>query len=89
MKTVYLVQGRTGCYEDRYIWIAKSFFSEKKAKDLCEELNKVARKSLAKNLSKEYQTEEEVEEELIKLDPKAKIDFPGTSYNVENIEVED
>ena len=35
-----------------------------------------------------YKAQEKVQEELNKIDPQASVNFPGTSYSIEELEVE-
>lgn len=96
-KTVYLVRGSTGEYDDHYSWVAKAFEDQGKAEDFCIQLNNIAQRAHAGNFGKDwasrnndamYQVQEEVSEELRHLDPKASVSTPGTSYRVEPLEVE-
>ncbi len=96
-KTIYLVKGRTGEWDDSYAWVAKAFLKQEKATSFCETLNTIADKSHAKHFGsdsstrdekKMYRTQEKVRVELLKLDPQASVSFPGTSYKVEELIVD-
>lgn len=43
MKRIYIVEGSTGAYLDRYSWLAKAFTDELKAKEFAEMLNCAAK----------------------------------------------
>lgn len=97
MTTIYLVKGSTGDYEDTYNWVAKAFTNKQKAEDFCKQLNDIAQRSHVGNFgstynsrdyNKVYDVQEEVAEELNKIDPKASVHGSGTSYNIEELEVE-
>lgn len=96
-KKIYLVKGSTGEWEDHYKWTAKAFFNKDKAEALCKQLNTIAKKSHAGNFGSNsesrnydamYKAQEKVQEELNKIDPQASVNFPGTSYSIEELEVE-
>jgi len=83
---VYIVVGNTGEYDDRYAWNAKAFSSKEKADDLVGALNKLTEG--ARDLT--YKERSKLEEKICKsLDPMCSIDYTGTYYNIQQLEVED
>jgi hypothetical protein len=97
MTIIYLVKGTTGDYDDTYRWVAKAFTNKQKAEDLCSKLNSIAQRSHVGNFGSTYDSrdydqvyrvQEEVAEELQKIDPKASVHGSGTSYKIEELEVE-
>ena len=94
---IYIVKGSTGDYEDSYQWIAKAYSDKEKAETYYKKLNDIAQKSHAGNFGKTYgerdhslmyQEQEKVAEELSVLDPKSAVRGPGTSYKIEELEVD-
>lgn len=92
-----MVKGTTGDYEDTYNWVAKAFTNKQKAEERCQKLNDIAQRSHAENFGNTYdsrdtdtmyQMQEEVSEELQKIDPKSSVHGSGTSYKIEELEVE-
>jgi hypothetical protein len=84
---VYLVKGHTGEYDDRSEWIAKAFLLEEKADDMKGGLNILLEKS-GNGMSYE---ERDLLEAIIRetLDPRCSIDYTGTYYTIEEVEVQE
>lgn len=82
---IYIVTGSTGEYDDRYEWNVKAFSSKEKADNLCGVLNKLMEG--ARDLT--YKERSKLEEKIQKsLDLKCSIDYTGTYYNIEELEVD-
>lgn len=97
IKTIYIIKGSSGDYEDRYEWEVKGFFNQNKANDLLKKLQELADKTHAKHFlnedegtdySKYFKMEEELIPILNNLDPKASISYPGIHYSLETLDVE-
>ena len=82
---IYIVTGSTGEYDDRYEWNVKAFSSKEKADDLCGELNKLTEGASKLSYKERDELAEAVQESL---DPKCSIDYTGTYYNIEELEVD-
>lgn len=85
MNKCYIVKGATGQYEDYYEWIAKAFFNKEKADDLNGGLNVLVEGSGKLSYEEREKLEKMIQEVL---DPKCSIDFGGTYYKVEELEIE-
>ena len=97
IKTIYIVKGSSGDYEDRYEWEVKGFFNEAKANDLLNQLKVLADQTHAKHFldedegtdySKYSKMEEELYPLLQKLDSRVSISYPGVSYSIDTLDVE-
>ncbi len=85
---IYLVKGNTGEYADRAEWIAKAFNNEIAAIHYCDHLNKLGgweHSSTYLNMDEQFRSLETLQE----FDPKARMDYTGTYYEIESMEVED
>lgn len=91
---VYLVVGDTGQFGDRAKWTAKAFTSVSRAGAFCEELNAFLkfrgchRDSIAQS-DLYYESSGVTEDALQEIDPQGRIDYTGTKYEVEELEVEE
>ena len=83
---VYIVVGNTGEYDDRWKWKVKSFTSKEKADSLCEALNVLVKDSKGLDWDERDKLMESIQQSL---DPMCSIDYTGTYYNIEQLEVED
>jgi hypothetical protein len=83
--TIYIVVGSTGEYEFHTRWNVKAFVNEQKALELNQKLN-----ALVEGSGKLHPPESEPLAEAIRnsLDPKCSIDYTGTEYNIEVLELE-
>lgn len=93
MSKIYIVKGTTGEYSDRAEWDVKAFEKEETAQTFCAELNALAEVHTEREhnsfASKRYVTWESmrvVAEALEPLDPKARCDYTGLTYAVEELE---
>lgn len=98
-KTIYLITGTTGDYEDTYEWNVKGFENKDKADLLLKKLNDLAQKGHVGNYGSNYserssrmgeilKAQEKVAKQLRKLDPKASVSGSGTNYSIETLEIE-
>jgi hypothetical protein len=82
---VYIVTGHTGEYDDRWEWKAKAFTSKEKADNLCGALNVLVKESKGLDYEDRDKLMESIQESL---DPMCSIDYTGTYYKVEELEVD-
>ena len=84
--TVYVVEGNTGEYEDRFDWIVKAFTSKDRAEDLARELNILVKNS-GRDMS--YEDRDNLQNMIREnLDPNCYVEYTGTYYSIKEIEVE-
>ena len=82
---VYIVTGHTGEYEDRWDWNVKAFTSKEKADNLCEALNVLVKDSKELDWDDRDKLVEKIQQSL---DPMCSIDYTGTYYKVDQLEVD-
>jgi hypothetical protein len=83
---VYIVKGNTGEYGDREDWVVRAFFNKETADDLKGGLNILVENS-GRNMC--YEDRENLRDKIREtLDPNCEIDYTGTYYTIESIEVE-
>lgn len=82
---IYIVTGSTGEYDDRYEWNVKAFSSKEKADDLCGALNKLMEGASKLKHKERYELQEMIQESLDRL---CSIDYTGTYYNIEILELD-
>lgn len=86
-KIIYVVRGSTGEYSDRYEWIVKAFTDKVTAQWFVNDCSAIARD--------EFANAEENEEGFFsykvysELDPKFSMDYTGTNYYLEEVELQD
>jgi hypothetical protein len=89
MKYVYLIQGRTGEYEDRIEWIYKAFVHENEARDVASYLtdwligNNCYMGSYVSQI-KHWDIVKKMREEI---DPQGQMDYTGVEYTVLKVEL--
>ena len=97
MSEIYIVEGTTGAYSDKYSWIVKAFTSDVKAKELADELNCAANGLFyaldEAGVCSYYMNDPEYSYIMdrfpgIKKDSRFSMDYTGTSYTVLTCELE-
>ena len=97
MKTIYIVEGTTGAYSDRYDWFVKAFTSKVKAKELADELNCAANGLFdaldAEGISVYDMNDPDysyIKDRFpdLKKDSEFSMDYTGTGYIVSECELE-
>lgn len=88
MTRVWLLFGVTGEYSDRSEWVVRAYASEADAKADCAALNTIAKDINAGELGWS-EREEAVAERLTPHDANASMDYTGTHYSVEGVDVVD
>lgn len=81
---VYIVRGHTGCYEDRFDWIAHAFTSKERAEDTMAGLDELVRNSDRLSSEAQGKLQEYIAENF---DKNCSVDFTGTYYTMEELEV--
>ena len=80
---IYIVKGNTGSFEDRIDWLVIAFKSKKKADDYARKCKIEAKKIYKK--TKEYSFSSHAKNPL---DAKMLMDYTGTFYTTEEIDLE-
>lgn len=80
---VYVVFGRTGEYSDREEWLVKAFTSENSAKELVLKATEAAAK-----VRTSRESEYRVQKGVNLFDPEMAMDYTGTFYYYEPVELE-
>lgn len=94
---VYLIFGHTGEYADRETWMIKKAFTNKESaishRDLLNNTLKSLNAYPDENNDISWDTyinkREEIESIMRKLEPKFRLDYTGTKYEIEEAERED
>ena len=76
---IYLVEGRTGEYEEYHTWIAAAFKEQSKAQEMARhpDLNVKFEKTMIW-----FDSREEIEQKGKLIDPAYNCDYTGSSYHV-------
>lgn len=90
---IYIVRGYTGEYSDQSNWLVKAFNKEKSAKKLVDDLSKLCSLIFVEMKILGIHSEEFDQyinsSGILKLDPGFLMDYTGTLYTVEEIELEE
>lgn len=94
MKTIYLVRGATGEWDDRKKWIVRAFVTRYVACRYSDLLVDILRTHNAWSPDVDdngvsYEVRQETETALKDLDPHAVIDYTGASYYVDEVTLHD
>ena len=90
MKLVYIVEGKTGTYEDRYSWICKIFNDLEKAEDFVNVLQCAADEAeeIGRAEGESYGFEYFVKDENLKKYIRS-IDYNGVRFDINEAEFEE
>lgn len=92
MKYVYVVRGSTGEYSDRSTWSVRAFLHELMAKDYVLFLDKKYNEAIScySNSSWHFDRKKlkDIEEKMLKFDEQFMVDYTGTHYWYEQVELE-
>jgi hypothetical protein len=86
---IYLVRGMTGEYEDLTEWTVKAFRTKRVATKYAEAATKVAKEIIRKCEAGELERWDIEYGKLNPYDPKGAMDYTGTTYSVEEVELEE
>lgn len=81
---VYIVRGHTGCYDDKYDWIAHAFISKERAEDTMAGLDTLVLNSDRLSSEDQGKLQEYIQENF---DIQCSVDYTGTYYTLEELEV--
>jgi hypothetical protein len=88
---IYIIKGTTGEYSDWQQWIvSKVFYSRENAEALASELDRLGKfgeRAGTGTFEEWYNTRASILKKLQTLDPKAKLDYTGTSYSVQECDL--
>jgi hypothetical protein len=85
-KIIYVVRGSTGEYSDRWEWLVKAFTDKITAENFVNDCSAIARREFDNaNKSSSFWGYEKSSE----LDPNFSMDYTGTNYYLEEVELQD
>lgn len=85
---IWIVSGATGEYSDRTEWLVKAFCTEKRAADFVDKLDDYMRKEKAKFGPNIGWDNRSAIAENNPYDPNMRMDYTGTNYYYEEVELE-
>jgi len=86
MTKVYRVVGSTGEYNDAQDWTAKTFFDKEKAEQFKKDCQKFADEAHKRKYLHNHDVQRDMDTK--KIDENFVIDYNGTYYEIETLEVE-
>lgn len=87
--TIYVIIGSTGEYSDRDEWLVRGFSTEEKASQFTQRANDMS-KEIEREMVRQgtyWYDKDKIGERP--LDPNFRIDYTGTEYHCEKVEVDE
>lgn len=89
MKTIYVIVGRTGEYSDRVEWMVEAWSTKEKAVERIKFLEEKLLELGAKDERTPYEERDKIEEIMNQYDPSFRLDYTGTSYYLDAVDLKD